>query len=355
MGCLHGVVAWVLRYLNPVQRTVSSALGVSMLAVFMLLAGVLVLPVERAAAAGDLGPDGYFSTLREGAKPVAEHDWASTRRILFGITDSSKTYGGASVSGGYKTLAKGRLDSVKDTVSTSWIEAATTSVESNEALLWADDTVTGLVAFDKDMPTSGFFDASGYKSNLANLSDQVADKNYSTFEKSLMRSGVLEGLCTGNYSDECENGPKSSEYTYAAFPLSTGDMYGFFPLQYGSPKESDLQCAHNLVGDWNHFGTCENGGYGYWTRSQSWGFDSQADSIYDFGGGPFGTNASLALNGLRPALRLKLDNILLTANSDDQGQSASGDLGSQLWIPAKPSMPDGQPRLSVARVSGNWN
>lgn len=30
--------------------------------------------------------------------------------------------------------------------------------------------------------------------------------------------------------------------------------------------------------------------------------------------------------GLRPALRLKLDNILLTANSDDQGQSASGDL-----------------------------
>ncbi|WP_152596836.1 hypothetical protein, partial [Bifidobacterium psychraerophilum] len=78
--------------------------------VLFLLVAEMVVPVERASAAPvDLGPDGYFSTLGAGALPVASGNWASTRRIVFGKQGSTGTYGGATVSGGYKTLAKGAV------------------------------------------------------------------------------------------------------------------------------------------------------------------------------------------------------------------------------------------------------
>ncbi|WP_033496213.1 hypothetical protein, partial [Bifidobacterium psychraerophilum] len=91
------------------------------------------------------------------------------------------TYGGASVSGGYRTLAKGAVASVPDANAFSqygnqaYLKSATTSVAANEALLWADNTVTADFRFDTNATYSNSFDSAtgSYQSNLATVSDAV--------------------------------------------------------------------------------------------------------------------------------------------------------------------------------------
>ncbi|MCI1805514.1 hypothetical protein, partial [Bifidobacterium psychraerophilum] len=299
------------------------------LALFML-AAEMVVPVERASAAPvDLGPDGYFSTLGAGALPVASGNWASTRRIVFGKQGNTGTYGGATVSGGYKTLAKGAVASVPDANAFSqygnqaYLKSATTSVAANEALLWADNTVTAAFRFDTNATYSNSFDSAtgSYQSNLAQVSDAVGAANYSSFEQSLLRAAPVEGVCTAAQPVGCGSGSytqqSDSENAYRVFPLSVGDLNGFVGTTSGwVSADANLACPSN---------TCANGVSGSWLRSAYW------DNVpYTFGlrndGYPGRYNSNYTAFGLRPAVRLGLDGLLLSADSGDQGQNTSGDL-----------------------------
>ncbi|MFT8331549.1 hypothetical protein [Bifidobacterium psychraerophilum] len=298
--------------------------------VLFLLVAEMVVPVDRASAAPvDLGPDGYFSTLGAGALPVASGNWASTRRIVFGKQGSTGTYGGATVSGGYKTLAKGAVASVPDANAFSqygnqaYLKSATTSVAANEALLWADNTVTAAFRFDTNATYSNSFDSAtgSYQSNLAQVSDAVGAANYSSFEQSLLRAAPVEGVCTAAQPVGCGSGSytqqSDSVNSYGVFALSVGDLNGFVGTTSGwVSADANLACPSN---------TCANGVSGSWLRSAYW------DNVpYTFGlrndGYPGRYNSNYTAFGLRPAVRLGLDGLLLSADSGDQGQNTSGDL-----------------------------
>ncbi|MFT8331314.1 hypothetical protein, partial [Bifidobacterium psychraerophilum] len=286
----------------------------------------VALPADRASAAPvDLGPDGYFSTLGAGALPVASGNWASTRRIVFGKQGSTGTYGGATVSGGYKTLAKGAVASVPDAdfgLNQAWSRSATTSVAANEALLWADDVVTPDFMFDMNPTFSNSFDsATGqYKSNLAAVSDALSTQNYSTFEQSLMSVAPVEGVCTAAQPVGCGSGSytqqSDSVNAYRVFPLSIGDLNKYLNHTNGWTTDTNLACPSN---------SCANGTWGSWLSSARWDSSFAAFGVWN-DGGPYSNRASYTSLGLRPAVRLNLDGLLLSALSGDQGQGASGDL-----------------------------
>ncbi|WP_353336347.1 isopeptide-forming domain-containing fimbrial protein [Bifidobacterium psychraerophilum] len=299
------------------------------LVLFMLVAE-MVMPVERASAAPvDLGPDGYFSTLGAGALPVASGNWASTRRIVFGKQGNMGTYGGATVSGGYRTLAKGAVASVPDANSFSQYgnyadtKSATTSVAANEALLWADDAVTAGFAFDTNIAYRNTFDSAtgSYRSNLATVSDAVGAANYSPFEQALLRAAPVEGVCTAAQAVGCGSGSytqqSDSVNPYRVFPLSVGDLNGFVGTTSGwVSSDGNLACPANA---------CANGASGSWLRSAYW---NDATGAFNVWGGGY-MNADFTGDtavGLRPAVRLVLDGLVLSALSNDQSQGASGDL-----------------------------
>ncbi|GAA6123045.1 hypothetical protein BPY_11530 [Bifidobacterium psychraerophilum] len=298
------------------------------------------LPVDRASAAPvGLGPDGYFSTLGAGALPVVDKDnetpgiardgWVNTRRIVFGKQGSTGTYGGATVSGGYRTLAKGAVASVPDADSFSqygnqaWSKSATTAVAADEALLWADDTVTAGFAFDVNSPFRNTFDsATGpYQSNLAQVSDAVGVQNYSSFEQSLLRVAPVEGVCTAAQPLGCGSGSytqqSDSVNAYRVFPLSVGDLNRFAGTTSGGVSvDANLACPSN---------TCANGASGSWLRSAYWSYALNAFYVWSDGDSR-SRNTFETVLGLRPALRLGLDGLLLSALNSDQSQGASGDL-----------------------------
>ncbi|KFI81026.1 InlB B-repeat-containing protein [Bifidobacterium psychraerophilum] len=310
---------------------------------------VLASTQEHAkAATGDsvtlqYGPDGYFSTLVEGALPVVEKDdetpsvrgdgWANTRRIMFGKQGNTGTYGGATVSGGYKTLAVGAVPSESGrsynnaTVPTNNSSASsTTSVVSNEALLWADNVVTARFAFDTSNPHRHSFDSAtaSYKSNLALVSDAVGSSNYSTFELSLLRAAQVEGVCAAAQSVACiaTMEPASppfapSRNSYKVFPLSVGDTNKYLNHTYGGGYNSNLACPST---------SCANSASGTWLRSPRWDYQSCVYSSAGTGTVGFGESDYSTVHGLRPAFRLSLSNLLLSALSSDQSQNASGDL-----------------------------
>ncbi|MFT8650158.1 MAG: hypothetical protein ABF792_06890, partial [Bifidobacterium psychraerophilum] len=294
--------------------------------VLFLLVAEMVMPVERASAAPvDLGPDGYFSTLGAGALPVASGNWASTRRIVFGKQGNTGTYGGATVSGGYKTLAKGAVASVPDAdigANQAWSKSATTSVVANEALLWADDTVTAGFAFDTNSSPGNSFDSAtgSYRSNLAQVSDAVGAQNYSSFEQSLMRVAPVEGVCTAAQPVGCPSGSYTQQSDsvngYQVFPLSLGDVNKYFNHTSSWVLNPNLACPAN---------TCANGASGFWLRPALW---NGAGSVFDVRsqGRPYYDYASNVGYGLRPAVRLGLDGLVLSALNSDQSQGASGDL-----------------------------
>ncbi|MFT8787681.1 MAG: isopeptide-forming domain-containing fimbrial protein [Bifidobacterium psychraerophilum] len=299
---------------------------------------LVALPARQASAAPvDLGPDGYFSGLSAGALPVVEKDsetpgiagdgWVNTRRIVFGKLGSTGTYGGATVSGGYKTLAKGAVASVPDAdvgMNQVWSRSATTSVAANEVLLWADNAVTGDFKFASNAPYINAFDsaAGSYRSNLATVSDAVGAANYSSFEQSLMRAAPVEGVCTdspagcpsGSYTQQSD-----SVNEYQVFPLSIGDARKYFNHTSGlASANANLACPAS---------GCTNGISRFWLRSADWRYRFAA---FDVEGSGMLTSYNVSYNGanfgLRPAVRLGLDGLLLSADSGDQGQGASGDL-----------------------------
>ncbi|MFT8787391.1 MAG: InlB B-repeat-containing protein [Bifidobacterium psychraerophilum] len=316
---------------------------------------VLASTQEHAkAATGDpvtlqYGPDGYFSTLVEGALPVIEKDnetpgvpgdgWANTRRLVFGKQGNTGTYGGATVSGWYKTLAVGAVASVPDANSFSqygnlaYLKSATTSVAANEALLWADDTVTGGFAFDPGSRNTFDSATASYKSNLALTSDVVGSTNYSSFEQSLLRAAPVEGVCTAAQAVGCSSGSytqqSDSVNAYQVFPLSVGDLNRFAGTTSGwVSADANLACPAD---------TCANGASGSWLRSVYWSRVFTGLTVRD-SGELDGRGTGDTTLGLRPAFRLSLSNLLLSALSSDQSQNASGDLrltvvdpGSQLY------------------------
>ncbi|KFI81283.1 hypothetical protein BPSY_1691 [Bifidobacterium psychraerophilum] len=309
-----------------------------LLSLLLVLPLVLVaLPVDRASAAPvDLGPDGYFSTLGAGALPVVDKDnetpgipqdgWANTRRIVFGKQGNTGTYGGATVSGGYKTLAKGAVASVPDAdfgVNQAYSKSATTSVATNEALLWSDNTVIPGFPFDNISSTArnSFDSATGpYQSNLALVSDAVGAQHYSSLEQSLLRVAPVEGVCTapqligcgsqGGYTQQSD-----SVNAYRVFPLSIGDFSKYLGHTSGSVADANIACP----------GSRCTYGQGFWTRSARWSSQYSAYVGRD-SGIPDYFNTGNTVYSLRPALRLGLDGLLLSALSGDQGQGASGDL-----------------------------
>jgi hypothetical protein len=328
----------------------------------MLLTGVLVaLPVEHAEADSlDLGPDGYFSALEDtdgdgqilpivdnetGTPPLADDatGWVNTRRILFGkqkstvAADPNSTYQSYKVSGGYKTLAKGPVGS--ENASSYGVQnhseytSATTSVGSNEALLWADDVVTSIFRFDSvgssysgTYRNSFEYAVSQYQSNLAKVADDkdstndVAGKNYSDIEKSSLRADIVEGVCVGPQANGCALAShipntyqiqSDSDYRYGAFPLSVGDMRKYLNHTQGPQKNANLMCPEGNY--------CLNTTTGYWLRSAVWTRERQAFGVY-YNGELTYPNTDSTSFGLRPAVRLQLDRLVLSAHSVNQSQ-----------------------------------
>jgi hypothetical protein len=332
MGRLRGVVAFTF-------------------SMFVLLAGVLVvLPVEQAEADSvELGPDGYFSALvdtdgdgqilpivdKGSETPQIQDGWENTQRIVFGKTQSSGTYQNASVSGGYKTLAFAKTNDIASEPgipdpASPGLGSNTTALQRTEVLLWADDVVTTGFKFD---PTGSCVYASsncvnpfdkGSKDDTNNLSNAavaslgVGDMNYSPLEKKLIREAPVEGVCTvaagcgaGSYVGQ----QSESINQYAAFPLSIGDLRVYFNHTYAWNQTPDLKCSTSIKGG----SSCANGAAGSWWRSARWDMKD-----YVFTLGHLGASSSIAAYfagyGLRPAVRLNLEQLLLSAHSEDQSQ-----------------------------------
>ncbi|MFT8359141.1 DUF6273 domain-containing protein [Bifidobacterium aquikefiri] len=312
----------------------------------------------------DYGPDGYYSELADGELPVVDNGWADTRRIMFGKQrdtgsyPSTSTYGNKLVSGGYKTLAKGALASVDDANPSSDSsdaaehKSATTAIEDDEALVWADDVVTGGFAFSTVNSTDCYnyscntFDAAGYMSNLATvagptnstgapLAASVADVNYSPFEKTLLRAASIEGVCTNASTVGCgsqtQHGANKGSYLqqtsslnrYTIFPLSLGDMSAYLGHTSADALDDDLLCRSNSAGSVP--GSCANTTEGFWLRSAQWNSSANAYQVLAssklLGFGTFGTGY-----GLRPAMRLDLNPLVLSASHVDQSQDPDDDL-----------------------------
>jgi fimbrial isopeptide formation D2 family protein len=320
------------------------------IAAMVVLAGLLVVvPVERAQAADvlELGPDGYFSGLSAGATPVASSGWASTRRIVFGkqkdttypdteVHQLSVSTLANSVSGGYKTLAKGAVESVPDAdfgYVNIYGKSATTSVGENEALLWAEDVVTIPTRFGLDIEKNTFdttsnFNNPAFQSVTARALDtrdslaDIAGKNYSSFEQSLFGVGLfenpedrgkVEGVCTKDFASGCKDGftaQSLSRYKYQVFSLSGGDMGKYFNHTTGlTGNDTNLACPKN---------TCANGSVSSWLRSPFWMYVGQVLKINNLGNiNGLGVDSQAAL---RPAFRLQLDDLLLSANAVNQSQ-----------------------------------
>ncbi|MCI2157728.1 hypothetical protein, partial [Bifidobacterium crudilactis] len=332
-------------------------------AMFVLIAGILVsMPVREAVAdANDYGPDGYFSRLSDGARPVAEshagtnwsngYGWFWTPTIKFGKEGSNGTYGGAMVSGGYKTIAKGLFTSSTENAWYNYTDKGThaqaqhrplvvspsISVAANEALLWADNTVTDLVRFPSERYNSAFDMTNGYQSNLAQVADRVgsdddvAGMNYSPFEQSLMRADAVEGVCTGDgciWGETNYPNPTNTAFPYRVFPLSNGDLRKFFNTVTGG------------LGIDKHLACLPNGcTHDSWLRNHYWtykgGFNIRDDGVpyamYPYLTYPYIDTYTTA--AFRPAFRLRLDMLLLSAHSGDQSQTVSIYDGDDVYDP----------------------
>ncbi|OZG67969.1 hypothetical protein BAQU_0614 [Bifidobacterium aquikefiri] len=334
--------------LPSARRGGGVAVSALLLSVVVLLSGLLaVSPAERATAdePAGYGPDGYFSTLSAGATPVIDADaatpgvakdgWANTRRIVFGksgvLSQHSPLTGTASVSGGYKTLAKGPVESVANANSFSdregdsnIVKSATTSVAADEALLWADNVVTVGFAFSTVTAytcpggyTCNSFDSTGYKSQLALVSDVAGATNYSSFEQGLLRVALVEGVCTAQATQGCNSGSYTQQTNsvndYMVFPLSVGDLNQYAGATNGwldNVPDSNLACPSN---------TCANGVSGSWLRTARWNIAGPVFNVQSKGI-PFTWDSYESDQGLRPAFRLGLDGLLLSAHSGDQSQ-----------------------------------
>ncbi len=333
------------------------ALAVSafVLSMFMLLTGVLVaLPVEHAEADSfDLGPDGYFSTMSDGEMPMRSEGATAdgARKVLFGKSGSaipnaakmveSGDADTAQVDGKYLVLGKGPNDNTENrspranNTHYSWVWSKTTQLAPNEVLLWADDVITTPFTFAAGSLCSGYpcntFDAgiadtetkrASVESYVAKVSQQLgSDTYYSDVELNQMGATTqLPGVCTKGAAAGCSSGFNSSDQTdsvgsYRVFPLSTGDMAEYFNADDGisnTAENNKRQCPETACNS-------ANGASGSWLRSAYWISAYVALGVrYD--GYPDYYYTDVTGLGLRPAVRLELDNLLLSAHSGNQSQ-----------------------------------
>ena len=352
---------------------------------------LVAMPVREAVAdTSDYGPDGYFSALKanpltptvHGALPM--HDTASEAlavKVLFGKSGSLPNAAGvvepgdaenASVNGRYMVLGKGPLPSVirytQDGTYVSESASGTTELaDESVALLWASDVVTSPFAFAKDKSCFGSmgcqtFDAytaadgvAEYESSLAVVSRAFdSDEYYSGFERDQFgAASQLEGVCTNYSGDACKKGGSFGQSlsvgSHRVFALSSGDLSRFFNPSDGyftadAPKR---RCST---------GDCLNGTVGSWTRSAYRSTSSEVTYLYEDGKvvSHFAGQADVA--GFRPAFRLKLDNLLLSAHSGNQSQAvvAGGarrltfvDSGKRVWL-------SGTPTVEQESDGGDW-
>jgi uncharacterized repeat protein (TIGR02543 family) len=325
-----------------------------------------------------LGPDGYFNTLSAGDTPMASSTWASVRRVLFGKQkdttaaedNNGSTYGSHKVSGGYKTVAKGPVGSqiLSFGADQTAKGSSTTSVATNEALMWADDVVTTGFLFasgDKCMRSPcNSFDAEGYQSTLAKIADDktvvgsdestndVAGKNYSLFEQLQMDTRQVEGVCTKEQTQGCadgsepaDSGNSPSKNAYKVFPLSSGDINKYFAYSNsGVIANQRLACPSD---------TCSNSAInGSWLRSPYWADSYNVTYIQSNGGPTYGWTDS-ASKALRPAVRVGLGDLVLSAKAADQSQEKDGDLQLTFVNAAEEITSANKPKVTVARSSDN--
>ncbi|MCI1637671.1 MAG: isopeptide-forming domain-containing fimbrial protein [Bifidobacterium crudilactis] len=319
-----------------------------MLSSFMLLAGVLVaMPVDRAAADGlELGPDGYFSTLSAGEMPMRSiASEGNAHKVLFGrsglLANAAKVVepgdaDNAQVDGKYVVLGKGanasKNRSPAQSSNASWATSATTSLVSNEVLLWADDVVTSPFTFIAGTSCTVYlcntFDAgsadsdgkASYESQVAKVSQLLGSNTYySDVELSQMgAASQLNAVCTNasNCADGFDAAPPSGQQdsvgSYRVFPLSIGDMAEYFNANdgYEFGDNAKRRCSG---------GYCNNGVSGSWLRSARWNNALQGTHVSDVGFVGY-SGVLVQSMGLRPAVRLNLEHLLLSANHSDQSQ-----------------------------------
>ncbi len=331
-----------------------AALAVSML---MLLVGVLVaLPVEQAEADSlELGPDGYFSTMSDGEMPMRSiTSEANARKVLFGksgdnmlnvvLNFDSSAASTAKIDGKYLVLGKGpntnALDRSPESTNADdtgkW--SKTTTLASNEALLWADDVMTSTFTFltssflycsHSRCNTFEYGTASKYDKNRVTYESYVAEASqllgrvqyYSDFELDQVgAASQLNAVCRRGNTAGCNRGYATEQSTsiglYRVFPLSTGDMAEYFSSLSDINGYNYADNAKRRCSD----GSCNNSASaGSWLRSARWDAASFSYSVSSNGSTSNAATGATTL-GLRPALRLQLDRLVLSAHSVNQSQ-----------------------------------
>jgi fimbrial isopeptide formation D2 family protein len=197
--------------------------------------------------------------------------------------------------------------------------------------------VTDLVRFPSERYNSAFDMTNGYQSNLAQVADRVgsdddvAGMNYSPFEQSLMRADAVEGVCTGDgciWGETNYPNPTNTAFPYRVFPLSNGDLRKFFNTVTGG------------LGIDKHLACLPNGcTHDSWLRNHYWtykgGFNIRDDGVpyamYPYLTYPYIDTYTTA--AFRPAFRLRLDMLLLSAHSGDQSQTVSIYDGDDVYDP----------------------
>ena len=289
------------------------------LSMFMLLTGVMVvLPAEQAEADSlELGPDGYFSAMEAGATPVASDGWDSTATIRFGRSGhAADTYQSKLLGSAYKTLARGEIASEEGvsymlpvvSSTADYAKASTTYVAADEVLLLSDEIVTDDFTFKNSGSDRHIFDSSTYQSNLSVVSNNVGYMNYTPFEQQQLRNASIEGVCT-QMPAGCVQAPyytslSASYYSYRAFPLSASDLPKY--LNY-TGENVPLACTPTALQD-----GCQGYARGWWTHSGFWNSTNPV-VVVDSSGIPKQAVISDNTYGFRPAVRLQLQNLLLSA------------------------------------------
>jgi hypothetical protein len=319
MGGLRAVVAFFsVSRGSEARRGVLAGIAFA-LSMFMLLTGVMVaLPAEQAEADSlELGPDGYFSAMEAGATPVASDGWDSTATIRFGRSGhAADTYQSKLLGSAYKTLARGEIASEEGvsymlpfaSSTADYAKASTTYVAADEVLLLSDEIVTDDFTFKNSGSDRHIFDSSTYQSNLSVVSNNVGYMNYTPFEQQQLRNASIEGVCT-QMPAGCVQAPyytslSASYYSYRAFPLSASDLPKY--LNY-TGENVPLACTPTALQD-----GCQGYARGWWTHSGFWNSTNPV-VVVDSSGIPKPAVISDNTYGFRPAVRLQLQNLLLSA------------------------------------------
>jgi fimbrial isopeptide formation D2 family protein len=322
-----------------------SVLAALILSVFSLLSGVLIfLQAEEAVAEGQsgYGPDGYFSTFGEGAAgmPMRADGATATgaRKILFGksgvLPNAALSVDAAAAStvdidGRYLLLGKGGNPSEHrdpsesaQGVSASW----TTPLNENEVLLWSGTEVTSAFKYAPNKDDGHSFDGgtssngvASYVSYAAQVSRELDSATYyAEAERRQFAPGTaLPGVCTAGKKVSCleaEASRSDSIGEYRVFPLSSGDMSEYFNSEDGAFTGDDAKRQSTGL----------NGNLGSWSRSAHRSFRRYVTVLGTEG--LVSHDYETAQFALRPALRLSLENLLLSASIVDQSQNSADDM-----------------------------